>query len=389
MGEFSSTAVGKGSVLSASRTAIARVYADDGGSALSAAGSVPDLRTLLARTLLTIDNSANNLRVYSVMGQIKAVNAEWGNEQVGAVHGYLEMVRTAGSINLQNYGITACVMGTLENSGAITVDANHILAGIAAVSKMTGDLTQTGITAGVYVGIYNTAQWSDGTARSKWKYGVYVDEDSVDYCPIAVGEFVSSAGTGGGFAVTLTNSAAVRVYAEVTADLTSSAMVRSVLGRMLVAGNITSTAECFGLVGQLVVKQAKMQHDNAGVLGSLEVQTTAATFSGDIGDTCSAAVLGRVGVTITGTAIEADGVVAGVAAMSNITSGYVTVTSGGVLAGVYVGVFSGKQVWDFGLYIADGSCTYEICVPGIPTSDPGVAGVLYSDTGTIKVSAGA
>lgn len=365
VGAFASTADGSGSVLSTTRTGCVRVYCDDGGVALGAAGSVPDLRAILARVLVTEDASANNIRLFPVMGHLKAYAATgdvgvWNNEQVGGVHGYVELVRASGTATYGGYGITAGLMATLENSGVVTIDTNHVLAGVAAISKLTADMVQTGRVAGLYVGKYDATNWSDGTARANWGYGLLIDEDAVSVCPIQVGEFVSSAGTGGGFAVTLTNSAACRVYAEVTADLTSSAMVRSILGRMLISGNFTSTAECFGTVGQLVIKQAKVQHDNAGVLGSLEVQTTAATFSGDISDTCSAAVLGRVGVTITGTTVEADGILAGVAAMSNITSGYVTVTAGGVLAGFYAGAFSSKQVWDYGLYIPASAVTCDI-----------------------------
>jgi hypothetical protein len=354
-----SNAVGSGVPLtrSGATTAGTRIYSDDGGAALYGSGSVPDIRGSLSRTLLSIDHSGGDIRVHALMGQLKAYNAMWNDEVVSAVHGRLEIVRASGTVTLGGYGVSAGVLSVIESSGAITVDTNHILAGVAALADFKATLTQTGMTVGVYVGKYNTAQWSDATARANWKYGLFVDEDSVDYCPIAVGEFVSSAGTGGGFAVTLANSAAMRIYAEVTADLTSGAMVRSILGRMLVAGNITSTAEAFGVVGQLVVKQAKMQHDNAGVMGSFEVQTTAATVSGDIGDSVCAAVLGRVGVTITGTGVEADGVLAGVAAMSNITDGFVTVTSGGILAAFYAGKFSTKQTWDVGLYI-DAAASY-------------------------------
>lgn len=60
-------------------------------------------------------------------------------------------------------------------------------------------------------------------------------------------------------------------------------------------------------------------------------------------------------------------------------------TSYGIL---FIDEDSGVQDYDYGIYISDGTCTYEICVPGIPTSDPSVAGVLYSDNGTVKVSSG-
>jgi len=344
----------------ATYTSAHRVYSDDGGDSLYGAGSVPDLRGSLSRFLITADQSGGDVRLFALMGQLKSYDGEWADEQVAGVHGYLELVRSAGTINFQGYGVTAGVMSTVETSGTMTLDTNAVIAGVAAISKMTSGLTQTGKTAGFYVSTYNTAQWSDATARSNWGYGLYVDEDAITVCPIQVGKFVASAAAGGGFAVTLTNSAAMRVYGEVTADLTSSAMVRSILGRMLVTGAITSNAEVFGTVGQLVSKAATLTHDNAGVLGTFEAQSTAVTISGTGGDNCTAAVLGRVGVTVTSTTVNSTGILAGVAAMSNITSGYVTVDSGGVLAGVYVGLFSTKQVWSTGLYIATASCTTDI-----------------------------
>lgn len=366
LGTFASAAAGSGvEIERATYTAAHRVYSDDGADALYGSGSVPDLRGSLSRFLITADQTGGDVRLFASMGHLKAYCAtatpgKWNDEQAAGVHGYLEMVRASGTQTFGSYGISAGVMATVENSGAATVDTNHVLAGVAAISKLTSDLTQTGKACAFYAGIYNTAQWSDATARANWGYGLYVDEDAVTVCPIQVGKFVSSAAAGGGFAVTLTNSAAMRVYGEITADLTSSAMVRSILGRMLITGAITSNAEAFGVVGQLVSKAATITHDNAGVMGTFETQTTAVTISGAGGDNCTAAVLGRVGVAVTATTVNSTGILAGVAAMSNITSGYVTVDSGGILAGLYVGIFTSKQVWSTGLYISTASCTTDI-----------------------------
>ncbi len=361
IGVFNSTTQGYGVPITISQTAALKVYADDNNTALTPSGSVSDLRTVLGRFLVVADQSEVKARVWGVQGLAKLYDGLFSNEQMGGVNGRLEVVQSSGTTTMAGNGISAGVVGIFATAGTTLINTNHIVAGLAAMADIKGTCTQTGKVAGVYVGKYDTTNWSDATSRSNWGYGLLIDEDAVTICPIQVGEFVASAASGGGFAVSATNSAACRVYAEVTADLTSAAMVRSILGRMLVTGNITSTAECFGVVGQCVVKNAKMQHDNAGVMGSFEVQTTAATLSGDISDTCSAGVLGRLGVSVTATTIEADGVLAGLAAMSNITDGYVTVTSGGVLAGLYVGKFSAtgtKQSWEWGAYL-------DSCMQGI------------------------
>lgn len=350
IGVFASAAAGSGIKMNTSKTAALRVYGDDGGAVAWAVGSVPDQRAILGRQLLTVDQTGGNLRSWGVMGQFKSYDAKWNNEQVGGVNGRLEVVQASGTITLGGNGISAGVCGIFATAGTLTVNTNHVVAGLAAIADIKGTVTQTGKVVGVYVGKYDTTNWSDATARANWGYGLYVDEDAITVCPIQVGKFVASAAAGGGFAVTATNSAAMRVYGEVTSDLTSAAMVRSILGRMLVTGAITSNAEVFGTVGQLVAKAATLAHDNAGVLGTFEAQGTAVTVSGTGGDNCTAAVLGRVGVAVTATTVNATGVLAGVAAMSNITSGYVTIDSGGILAGVYVGAFSSKQSWAYGIY---------------------------------------
>lgn len=173
IGAFASTAAGSGQVLSGTYTASVRVYSDDGGVAMSAAGSVPDLRGFLSRILVTTDNSAQHMRLHAVMGQIKSYDGEWKSEQVSGVHGYLELVRNAGTINFQGYGFTAALMATVENSGAMTVDANHVVAGLACVSKLTSTMTKTGHVPAILIANYDTTNWSDGTARVGWSHGIY------------------------------------------------------------------------------------------------------------------------------------------------------------------------------------------------------------------------
>jgi len=347
----------------ATYTAAFRVYSDDGGVVLTGTGSVPDIRGALSRTLLTIDNTGGNIRVHALMGHLKSYDGFWNGEQVNAVHGRMEIQDTsAASVVLGGYGITAAVGGTVCTTGTITVNTYHVLAGLAAIADIRATLTQTGKVVGVYVGKYDTTNWSDATSRANWGYGLYIDEDSITNCPIQVGKFVASAAVGGGFAVTATYSAAMRIYSEVATDLTSAAMVRSILGRMLISGatEITQNAECFGTVGQVVCAQATIRHDSAGVLGSFEGQTTHIHIDGTDGDNVAAGVLGRVGVSISSSTVTASGILAGVAAMSNITSAAVTVSAGGILAGLHVGRFSGKQVWDIGLNIDTTACTIPI-----------------------------
>jgi hypothetical protein len=183
-------------------------------------------------------------------------------------------------------------------------------------------------------------------------------------CAIKVGSLGATGATGSAFVVTLANSAAVRVYAETAVDLTTAACVRAGMFRMLVSGatEITSNAECFGVQGQLVAKQATLKHDNAGVLGTFEINTTHVHIDGTRAtNSITSAVLGRIGGTVASCTVSATGILAGVAAMSNINTA-ITVTSGGILAGLYVGRYEDatRQVWDSGLYIDPTACTVPI-----------------------------
>lgn len=171
-GAFHSTTHGSGLALSSTYTGTCRVYSDDANTAFGS--YTGDLRGFLSRVLITKDHSSGNNRCFGLMGHIKSYDGEWGDEQWGGVHGYLELVQNAGTINFQQYGVSAGVMSTVETAGTMTVDANHTVAGVAAISKLTSGMTQTGKTAGLYVGIYDVTNWSDATARSAWKWGAYV-----------------------------------------------------------------------------------------------------------------------------------------------------------------------------------------------------------------------
>lgn len=179
IGEFHSTTQGSGVPLSSTYTAAFRVHVDDDGTA-SAAGSVPDIAAGKFRYLHTVANS-NPLRHYGVMGQVKAYDADWDNEQVAGVYGYLELVRNAATLSFGSYGVSAGVMGCVETAGNMTVDTNHILAGLAAINKLSysGTLTQTGKSAGVYVGMYDATNWSDSSGSyDKWSYGLFIQGSS-------------------------------------------------------------------------------------------------------------------------------------------------------------------------------------------------------------------
>ncbi|MBI4720821.1 MAG: hypothetical protein HY770_06300 [Chitinivibrionia bacterium] len=267
IGSFSSITSGFGIDLSAV-TAASRVYADDGGEELWALGSVPDRRVSLARMLVTADQTGGHIRLASKMGHLKAYNVGWNTEQAAGVYGYLELVRAAGTVALGGYGKSAAVIGCVENSGAITVSANHILAGMAAISKMNGNLTQTGKTVGFLVDIYDNTNWSDASiARSKWAYGLYVPARAAE-CGFLIGDF-ASATAGSGIVLNSTITAAARIYADDGGVALSGGDIRAGVARLLITQPIVDTdLTISGWVGQIKVGAVDISANTSYVAGA-------------------------------------------------------------------------------------------------------------------------
>jgi hypothetical protein len=182
VGVFNSTTGARAVKVNRTITAAWRVYADDAKAVVWGTGSVPDIKASLSRYLLTKDNSGGHIRVFGLMGQLKAYDAKWNTEAVGAVYGRLELVRSASTMTLGGYGISAGGFFTVATSGAITVNTYHILAGVAAVSDFRATLTQTGVCPAFLAAKYDTTYWSDGTARgTTWTHALYVKSAGIAF----------------------------------------------------------------------------------------------------------------------------------------------------------------------------------------------------------------
>jgi hypothetical protein len=179
MGVFHSTKASRAIKVNRSVTAAFRVYGDDAGAVIWGTGSVPDIKGMQSRYLLTKDNTGGHIRAFGLMGQLKGYDAKWNTEQVGAVYGRLELVRSSSTMTLGGYGISASGAFTVATSGAITVNTNHVLAGVLALADFRATLTQTGKTAAFVAAKYDTTNWSDATARTTWGYGIYMPAGSV------------------------------------------------------------------------------------------------------------------------------------------------------------------------------------------------------------------
>jgi len=352
-GAFTNDATdGTAITISETVTAAVRSYADDGNVAIgTATGSVPDVRNLLVRTLLTVDNSAFDMRVHSIMGQLKSIDAEWGDEQVSAVHGYLELTRTAGTITLQSYGVTAGLMATVETAGDFGVAATHNLAGVAAISKLgyTGTFTDNTNTSGVYVGIYDSTHWSDSPTLDKWNHGLYIQAAAVDK-GIQIGELSSVSQVGLTFVAT-TGLEGISVYCDDgNVALTGGTPFAGIHSRNMFFKDQANGTTVIGAWGQL--KYA------SGV---------------DIGPARVAAVEGY-NELMTTNIVKSGGYLVGVSSQMEATAGTFTVNNGGVCAGFHARLTgAGTAVQDAGGILAGlkidenittGNWGYGVYMPG-------------------------
>jgi len=360
VGAMASVLDGSGSVLSSTRTASARFYADDGGTALGVTIglSVPDIRNVLSRVLVTESAAAaNNLRLSAVMGHIKAYSVTgdlgiWNNEQVASVYGFMELERVSGTATYGGYGVSAAVLGCIATTGVITVNTTHVFAGLAAISKLTSDLVHTGKTCGVYVGKYDTTNWSSAVARVGWGIGLYIPTGAIggatvnaNAAAIQVGDFAAAAAAGSGIVFSSVYTGLVKVYGESTSNLTSAVNARCGVFRHLITASCAH--ETYGLIGQVVAKSSTLSHLHAGLMGTFEVNTAATVPAGDaIG---AAGVMSRIGgATIT---VGSTGMLAGVLSTQNAT--VVTITSGGVHAAFACRKVGSGVTWAEALHIED------------------------------------
>ena len=178
-----------------------------------------------------------------------------------------------------------------------------------------------------------------------------------------VGAF-SGATAGSGITMTSSVTKAFGVYADDGgAAIGSGTFARAIVGRHLLTyttGN--REQEAGGVVGQIVSSEGTNRHNMAGTWGSYEARTSL-VVDGQINSTdtwCQAGVLGRVG----GAAVTINnyGVLAGVAAMSNLTSGQLTNSAGGVFAAFYAGAWAGATDWQWGLVIEGAKVSNGISV---------------------------
>jgi len=197
---------------------------------------------------------------------------------------------------------------------------------------------------------------------------------------IRIGEWAASQAAGSAV-VFATNMAGVdtsqlniiAAFGESVADLTSAYSSSVLRGRHLVsaASDTVFTHEVYGVMGQVVCKNASFNHYASGVMGTFEASNTLThVMSGYV----AAAVTGRLGGAVL--TCESGGLVAGVAAINNSSAH----TATGVIAGFATHKTAAGIAWPIGLYMAAGDVTKGI---DITCSAIGATGRIAKLAGTM------
>lgn len=170
-----------------------------------------------------------------------------------------------------------------------------------------------------------------------------------------IGGFTGAA-IGTGSVVSATATAPFKVFADDGgAAIGSGSLVRAGWFRNLqtyTGGN--REQEACGVQGSLVSVAGTNRHNMCGVLGSYEARTSL-VVDGQISSTdpwIQAGVIGRVGMSSGTLTVNQYGVLAGLAAMSNVNTAC-TETFTGRFAGLYVGRWASANEFEYAIYAED------------------------------------
>lgn len=139
IGEFVSAAAGSGMVISSSRTAGFRIYADDGAAALTA-GSY---RAGISRMLVVNAITTGDISIFGFQGQIKVKANVASSGHLAGLWGYAE-------ISGASVSNVAGVKAMIDVPSGATVASGAVASGLMIVSNDLGG-TITGDTAMIHV----------------------------------------------------------------------------------------------------------------------------------------------------------------------------------------------------------------------------------------------
>ncbi len=362
-GAFASLLQGSGSPLASGTTSIHAVYADDAGANIGTS-----VRAILARTLLTVDQSGGSIR--SVMGQLKlATGVDVTTGIYTGVQGYLELV---GATSAQTGATFSCFDASAELGGVLTVDSGGEFCGLHVETTGTGTIVNNGICAGVLI--------DKASGAASWPDGILMDGPSV-IIGMRVGKFAGSAATTSAVLFATTQDiysdgqlSTIEVHGASDTNLTSAFAAKC--GRFRHVVNVTTAAhETYGLMGQVVVKDTTLTHLHSGLIGTFEGHTSGVVVNGAYAYS-TAAVMARVGGGASITATKP-------------LSGFTALLSGADVASGISAAYSlgdtGTAPWQFGIAVE--RCTELFKLPASGTAPVAAGGTIgVHGSGTLQIA---
>ena len=362
-GAFASLIQGSGSPLASGTPFIHASYADDAGANIGAS-----VRNILARTLLTVDQSGGSIR--SVMGQLKlATGVDVTTGIYTGVQGYLELV---GATSAQTGATFSCFDASAELGGVLTIDSGGEFCALHVETTGSGTIVNNGICAGVLI--------DKASGAASWPDGILVDGPSV-IMGMRIGKFAGGAATTSAVLFATTQDiysdgqlSTIEVHGASSSNLTSAFSAKC--GRFRHVVNATTAAhETYGLMGQVVVKDTTLTHLHSGLIGTFEGHTSGVVVNGAYAYS-TAAVMARVGG---GASITATKPLSGFTALLNGAD-----VDSGISAAYSLGD-TGTAPWQFGIGVE--RCTELFRLPAsgtVPVAAGGTVGTHGS--GTLKIA---
>lgn len=343
-----------------------------GGSSTNI-GSGSSAKCIRARHIVNAAAATVEHETYGLVGQLVIKDTTLGHLHAG-IMGTFEG-HTSGVIIDGGYTVgAACITARLGGHAAIT-----------ATDPIAGFLAFNNGAAALAAGNSCAFATSMASASYPWTIGAYMPVGSVNI-GIRIGNWVTGGGTGGAIAFATTQNfnsdgqlGIVSCFGESTADLTNAYNAHVGRFRHLVSGTGLSVAqETYGVCGQLVVKGTTLTHLHAGILGSMEGNTSGAVSNGAYMYS-TGAIIARVGG---GAAITATKDVCGVIAFLNGAA-----MASGACSAFAVGD-QGTAAWTNAIAVERATNLFDLPAAG---TDPVIANALVPaaapDAGTVGADA--
>jgi hypothetical protein len=377
LGDFSGATAGSGSVLSASNTASFRVYCDDGGAAigsgtLARAGVFRHLLTYTGRAgvfrhLLTYTGGNREQEAAGVIGQVVSVAGTNRHNMAGTWGSYearTSLVVDGQAASTDTWAQAAIIARVGVGSGITTINANGVLAGVAAMSNTASFAANNGVYAAYYAGA-----WA-GTVD--WAYGMYMEGGKFT-TGLAIGECTTgiTVTSASGYAVDIQTTGQFRMGIQGTGIPTATAtpfgmeihtetgavaltagstgLTCGIRSRYEVSVDQTNQISFESVDARLRVKADLADGNHCGVNGTIEASESGTVLSGTATTVRSG---GFFSLDFSADVSITSGYLCGVTIDSSV-NGAVSMAST-QFTGLYIKTSGSSELWEYGIYMEAG-----------------------------------